>query len=402
MIDFSMPPALQALRQRIHGFVCDTVLPYERDPRITAHGPSEELRTDLVNAARQAGLLTIQAPVSFGGMGLSHLEMAVALEASGWSILGPVAMNCAAPDEGNMAMLAKVASPQQQERWLRPMIDGKFRSCFAMTEPGGTGSDPKQLLTVATPDGDGFVINGRKWLISGAAHAQLWIIMATVDNPAGPSGATLFLVPHDTPGIMIEKVMNTIDSGFVEGHAIVRFENLRVTKDMLLGEVGRAFKYAQVRLAPARLTHCMRWLGAATRAHGIALEYARRRTAFGKPIGEHEGVGFMLADNEIALHQCRLSIWHTAWLLDQGQDCRIETSRVKTMVSEELFKVADRCVQVLGGQGISDETVVAWIYRDMRAFRIYDGPSEVHKFAIARHLMAKGSDMDMPAGHTVF
>jgi acyl-CoA dehydrogenase len=397
MIDFQLPPHLIELRNRIHGFVRDKIIPYETDPRVTAHGPNENLRTELVGVARAAGLLTIQAPTRFGGQNLSHMEIAVALEASGWSILGPVAMNCSAPDEGNMAMLAKVASPAQQERWLRPMVEGKFRSCFAMTEPGGTGSDPRQLLTTATPNGGDFIINGRKWLISGAAHAQLWIIMAQVENANGPNGATLFLVPHDTPGIIIEKVMNTIDSGFVEGHAIVRFENLRVTADMLLGEVGRAFKYAQVRLAPARLTHCMRWLGAATRAHSIAIDYARKRTAFGKPIGEHEGVGFMLADNEIALHQCRLSIWHTAWLLDQGHDCRIETSRVKTFVSEELFKVADRCVQVLGGQGITDETVVAWIYRDMRAFRLYDGPSEVHKFAIARHLMGKGTDMEMPA-----
>jgi acyl-CoA dehydrogenase len=397
MIDFALPPHLVELRQRIHAFVKDKIIPYEQDPRVTSHGPNEALRKELVGVARNAGLLTIQAPRKYGGMELSHVEMAVALESSGWSILGPVAMNCSAPDEGNMAMLEKVASAEQKERWLRPMIEGKFRSCFAMTEPGGTGSDPRQLLTVAKPDGDGFVINGRKWLISGASHAHLWIIMAQVENPAGPNGATLFLVPHDTPGIIIEKVMNTVDSGFVEGHAIVRFENLRVTPDMLLGEVGRAFKYAQVRLAPARLTHCMRWLGAATRAHSIAIDYARRRTAFGKPIGEHEGVGFMLADNEIALHQCRLSIWHTAWLLDQGHDARIETSRVKTIVSEELFKVADRCVQVLGGHGISDETVIAWIYRDMRAFRIYDGPSEVHKYAIARHLMGKGTDMEIPA-----
>jgi len=388
MIDFSLPPHLVALREQVRAFVESEIVPFERDPRLTSHGPNDELRGELVERARRAGLLTIQAPKSFGGLGLSHLEQAVVYEAAGWSTLGPVAMNCAAPDEGNMALLAKVANPEQQEAFLRPLIEGRARSVFAMTEPGGAGSDPNQLATEAVADQDGFVINGLKWLITGAKGAYTWIIMARVaPGPHSAGGPTLFLTRGDTPGVELERVMNSMDRNYVEGHGVVRFRDLRLPADAVLGEVGGAFRYAQLRLTPARLTHCMRWLGAAQRAHSIAVEHARTRTAFGRPIGEHQGVGFQLADNEIALDQCRLAIWHACWLLDRGEQGRHEASKVKCYVSEELFKVADRCVQILGGIGVTDETPVEMIFRDIRAFRLYDGPTEVHKHAIARRLM---------------
>ncbi|MEV6772705.1 acyl-CoA dehydrogenase [Nocardia sp. NPDC051030] len=388
MIDFTIPAELAAERDRVRAFVADKIVPYERDPRLTAHGPNDELRQELVELARAEKLLTIQAPVELGGRGLTHVEQAVLYEAAGWSTLGPVAMNCAAPDEGNMFLLSKVANPEQTERFLQPVIDGHHRSVFAMTEPGGAGSDPNQLATEATFDGENFTINGRKWLITGADGAKVWIIMAKLaDNPHLPAGPTLFLCDGDQPGIVIERIMNTMDRNYVGGHAVVNFDNLVLPKDSVLGETGQALRYAQLRLAPARLTHCMRWLGAAERAQSIAIDYAKTRTAFGKPIGEHQGVSFMLADNEIALHQCRLTIWHACWLMDQGEKARHESSIAKSYVSEELFKVADRCVQVLGGIGISDETVVEMIFRDMRAFRLYDGPTEVHKYAIGRKIL---------------
>ncbi|MEV6068741.1 acyl-CoA dehydrogenase family protein [Nocardia sp. NPDC052001] len=388
MIDFTIPAELAAERDRVRQFVIDKIVPYERDPRLTAHGPTDELRQELVELARAEKLLTVQAPVEFGGRGLSHIEQAVIYEAAGWSTLGPVAMNCAAPDEGNMFLLSKVANQEQTERFLQPVIDGQQRSVFAMTEPDGAGSDPNQLTTAATFDGENFTINGRKWLITGADGAKTWIIMARLaDNPHLPAGPTLFLCDGDTPGIVIERIMNTMDRNYVGGHAVVRFENLVLPRESVLGETGQALRYAQLRLAPARLTHCMRWLGAAERAQSIAIDYAKTRTAFGKPIGEHQGVSFMLADNEIALHQCRLTIWHACWLMDQGEKARHESSIAKSYVSEELFKVTDRCVQVLGGIGISDETVVEMIFRDMRAFRLYDGPTEVHKYAIGRQIL---------------
>ncbi|MET8423008.1 acyl-CoA dehydrogenase family protein [Nocardia sp. NPDC004860] len=388
MIDFSIPADLAAERDRVRRFVIDKIVPFERDPRLTTHGPDDELRQELVELARAEKLLTIQAPVELGGRGLTHLEQAVLYEAAGWSTLGPVAMNCAAPDEGNMFLLSKIANPDQTQRFLQPVIDGHQRSVFAMTEPGGAGSDPNQLATEATFDGENFTINGRKWLITGADGAKTWIIMARVAaNPHLPEGPTLFLCEGDAPGIVIERVMNTMDRNYVGGHAVVRFDNLVLPRESVLGETGQALRYAQLRLAPARLTHCMRWLGAAERAQAIAVDYAKTRTAFGKPIGEHQGVSFMLADNEIALHQCRLTIWHACWLMDQGHKARHESSIAKSYVSEELFKVTDRCVQVLGGIGISDETVVEMIFRDMRAFRLYDGPTEVHKYAIGRQIL---------------
>ncbi|WP_433564260.1 acyl-CoA dehydrogenase family protein [Nocardia sp. CA-151230] len=388
MIDFSIPADLAAERDRVRQFVIDKIVPFERDPRLTAHGPDDELRQELVELARAEKLLTIQAPVELGGRGLTHIEQAVLYEAAGWSTLGPVAMNCAAPDEGNMFLLSKIANPEQTQRFLQPVIDGHQRSVFAMTEPGGAGSDPNQLATEATFDGDNFTINGRKWLITGADGAKTWIIMARLAaNPHLPEGPTLFLCEGDAPGIVIERVMNTMDRNYVGGHAVVRFDNLVLPRESVLGETGQALRYAQLRLAPARLTHCMRWLGAAERAQAIAVDYAKTRTAFGKPIGEHQGVSFMLADNEIALHQCRLTIWHACWLMDQGHKARHESSIAKSYVSEELFKVTDRCVQVLGGIGISDETVVEMIFRDMRAFRLYDGPTEVHKYAIGRQIL---------------
>ena len=287
-----------------------------------------------------------------------------------------------------MFILGKIATERQAEEFLVPVIDGRQRSVFAMTEPGGAGSDPDQLKTEAVFDGDQYVINGRKWLITGANGARTWIIMARVaPNAHGADGPTLFLCDGRTPGIELERVMDTMDRNYVEGHGVVRFDNLTLPASAVLGEVGQALRYAQMRLAPARLTHCMRWLGAAERAQSIAIEHARTRTAFGKPLAEHQGVSFMLADNEIALQQSRLAIWWACWTLDQGAKGRHESSMVKAVVSEDLFKVADRCVQVLGGMGISDETPVGMIFTDMRAFRLYDGPTEVHKYAIARQVL---------------
>ena len=392
MIDFEIPAETAARRDRIRSFVEDRVIRYEKDPRLTRHGPNEELRTELVGLAREAGLLTFQAPSRFGGWEPSHRDQAVLFEAAGWSTLGPVALNCAAPDEANMYLLGKIANDKQVEKFLMPVIEGRQRSVFAMTEPGGAGSDPGQLKTEAVFDGEEYVINGRKWLITGANGAKTWIIMARVaPNPHGGDGPTLFLCEGDTPGIELERVMNTMDRNYVEGHGVVQFNDVRLPASAVLGEVGEALRYAQLRLTPARLTHAMRWLGAAARAQSIAVEHARTRTAFGKTLGEHQGVGFMLADNEIALQQSRLAIWWACWVLDSGAKGRHESSMVKAVVSEDLFKVADRCVQILGGMGISDETPVGMIFSDMRAFRLYDGPTEVHKYAISRQVLRSPS-----------
>lgn len=383
-IDFQVPPELEALQARIRTFIADAIIPLENDPRRTRHGPTEELRRELVEKARTAGLLAPHVAREYGGMALTHVGRAIAFEEAGYSSLGPVAMNVAAPDEGNMHLLEAVATPAQKERWLRPLATGAIRSCFCMTEPPpGAGSDPSMLTTTATRHGDDYVIDGGKWFITGAEGAAFAIIMANVEG----AGATMFLSDMNASGIVLERSMTSLDECFPGGHGVVRFDGLRVPSDAVLGEIGRGYRYAQLRLSPARLTHCMRWLGAVRRAHDVAVDYARRRHAFGKPIGEHEGVGFMLADNEMDMHVARLAIWHCAWLLDRGDLALHESSRAKVIVSEATWRVADRCVQVLGGQGVTGETVVARIFADLRAFRIYDGPSEVHRYSIARRIL---------------
>jgi acyl-CoA dehydrogenase len=385
-MDFTLSPELADLQARVRRFITDEIIPFETDPRQGAHGPHESLREALIDKARQAGLLSPHAAHEYGGLGLSHIGRAVAFEEAGYSMLGPVALNVFAPDEGNMHLLEAVATVEQKEQWLRPLAEGRIRSCFCMTEPApGAGSDPSMLATTAVLDSDGdhYVIDGHKWFITGADGAALAIIMAKVPD----AGATMFLADMRSPGIALERNMDTLDTCFPGGHGVLRFEGLRVHASAILGEVGQGFRYAQVRLSPARLTHCMRWLGAARRAHDVALDYARRRQAFGRPIGEHEGVGFMLADNEMDLHVARLTVQHCAWVLDQGQLALHESSRAKVIVSEAVWRVADRCVQILGGQGVTSETVVARIFADMRAFRIYDGPSEVHRWSLAKRIL---------------
>jgi acyl-CoA dehydrogenase len=388
MIDFGLPDDLVELRDRVTKFIHEEIMPYEADPRQEYHGPTEELRLELVAKSRAAGLLSPHGPVEFGGLGLNHVGMAVVFEAAGYSTLGPLALNIQAPDEGNTNLLHQVATQEQKERWLAPMVRGEIRSVFSMTEPDGAGSDPSLMRTEARPDGDDYIINGRKWLITGMFGASYQILMArTFDKDGKDLGATMFMMDNDTPGIELVRVLNTIDSNSPGGHSEVLYTDVRVPASQVLGQVGQGFRNAQVRLTPARMTHCMRWLGAAVRAHDIAVAYAKQRQAFGKTLGEHEGVGFMLADNETDLHFCRIAIWQACWLLDQGEQARNETSMCKVRCSEALSNVVDRSLQILGGRGITDDTVVERIYRDIRAFRIYDGPSEVHRWALARNIM---------------
>ena len=382
-MDFEIPNELRELQRRTREFIATQVVPLEDRQKPHEHGPSEELRAELVARARAACLLTPHASLEMGGLGLSHMAKAIVFEEAGYSPLGPIALNIHAPDEGNIHLMEEVATPAQKERWLRPQVAGHTRSCFAMTEPDGAGSDPSMLQTSAVRDGDHFVINGTKWLITGAEGAHYAIIMARMED----GSATMFLSDMDRPGIRLVRTMDAMDRCFSGGHGVLAFENLRVPAADVLGELGKGFRYAQVRLAPARLTHCMRWLGQARRANDEAISYARVRHAFGKPLAEHEGVGFKLADNDMDLLTARLHIWHTAWLLDRGEKCNFESSRAKVVCSEAQWRVVDRCVQILGGRGVTGESIVMRIFADMRAFLIYDGPSEVHRWSMARKIV---------------
>ena len=389
-MDFSLSPAQLDLQARTRRFIAEEVIPLEKDPRQDHHGPHEALRDDLVARAKRHGLLTPHASKEHGGLGLSHIDKAIVFEEAGYSPLGPVALNIHAPDEGNVHLMEVVATPAQKARWLQPLVDGTVRSCFCMTEPPpGSGSDPSMLQTTAVRDGDDYVITGTKWFITGATGAGFAIIMARMED----GSATMFLADMDQKEIVIERQIDAMDSCFTGGHGVVRFDGLRVPAADVLGELGQGFRYAQVRLAPARLTHCMRWLGQARRAHEAAAEYAKTRQAFGQPLVEHEGVGFMLADNEMDLHISRLAIWHCAWVLDQGGKGRHESSVTKVLCSEAEWRVVDRSVQILGAAGVSDESIVARIFKDMRAFRIYDGPSEVHRWSIAKTIGRRASGL---------
>jgi alkylation response protein AidB-like acyl-CoA dehydrogenase len=379
----SAPPGRgEEIAARVASFVREVVAPYEHDPRLGDHGPSDELVQELRGLARKAGVLTPH--ILADGSHLTHAETAKVLRAAGLSPLGPLAVNVMAPDEGNMFLLGKVGSPDQKARFLAPMVAGTARSAFFMTEPaedGGAGSDPSMMQTTCRLDGNHWVISGRKAFITGAEGAKVGIVMAKA-----PEGASMFLVDLPDPAIRIERVLDTIDSSMPGGHAVVAIDNLRVPADQMLGAPGEGFKLAQIRLAPARLTHCMRWLGSCQRAHEIATDYANRRHAFGKPLVDHEGVGFMLADNLIDLKQAELMIDWCAGVLDTGSLGTVESSMAKVAVSEALYRIADRCVQVMGGTGVTRDTIVEQVFREVRAFRIYDGPTEVHKWSLAKKI----------------
>ena len=389
MIDFTIPEEIEKLKEATQKFIFDTVIPMEKDKRQDSHGPHDSLRKELNQKAKKAGLLSPSVGKEWGGLGLDMRGMSVIFEASGYSLLGPQAMNCSAPDEGNMHLLEVVANKDQKEEWLKPLAAAKIRSCFSMTEPSpGAGSDPTMLQTTATRTKRGWVINGEKWFITGFNGAKLNIVMAkTSEKIENNQGATMFLINNNDPGITKLRTQNSMESSFAGGHCQIQFKDLEVSDDQVLGEVGLGYKYAQVRLAPARLTHCMRWLGAAQRAHDIATSYASTRYAFGKKIGDHGGLAFQLSDSEIDIHLSRLFIYNTAWLLDQGNEARNESSMSKIFCSEAAFRIVDRAMQTLGGMGITDDTVVERLFREIRPFRIYDGPSEVHRWAIAKRLM---------------
>lgn len=371
------------IADRVERFVRDVVVPYERDPRRDHHDcPTDELVHELRERARAAGVLTPH--ILADGSHLSQAETAVVLARSGLSPLGPLACNTAAPDEGNMYLLGKIGSPELKARFLTPLVEGRARSAFFMTEPaeeGGAGSDPSMMKTTCRRDGNHWVVNGRKAFITGANGAKVGIVMAKADE-----GACMFLVDLPDPAITIERVPNTIDSSMPGGHAVVAIRDLRVPADQMLGQPGEGFKYAQIRLSPARLSHCMRWLGACRRSNEIATHYANRRQAFGKTLIDHEGVGFMLADNLIDLKQAELMIAWCAGVLDTGSLGTNESSMTKVAVSEALMRVADRCVQVMGGSGVTNDTIVEQVFREVRAFRIYDGPTEVHKWSLAKKI----------------
>ncbi|MFC7516734.1 acyl-CoA dehydrogenase family protein [Herbaspirillum sp. GCM10030257] len=374
------------LRERLRDFINTEAIPRE-DPQL-AHdvGRLDAVIGELRQKARAAGLYAPQLPVELGGLGLSWQDRAGILEEAGRSFLGPGALNCAPPDQPNMINLLRNGTPEQRQRYLMPLIAGTLRSCFAMTEPApGAGSDPGMLKTSAVRVGKRWHINGHKWFISGAVGAAFAIVLAQTEE-----GATLFIVDADQPGYEVVRNIGSMDGYQIGGHGELRFTDCEVDEDAVLGEVGKGFDYAQERLEPARLSHCMRFIGRASRAMEIAQDYAVSRTSFGKPLSELQQVQAMVADSHIDLHASRLMSLHCAARMDAGESVKHESAMTKIFVSEAVYRVADRAVQIMGALGISDDTPVSMILRELRPFRIYDGASELHRATIARRVFREG------------
>jgi acyl-CoA dehydrogenase len=392
-IDLTPDPAVAELAARTAAFVDAVVAPEEQRFAGVATDGGEELRVHLQQAAREAGVFAPHVALEYGGQGLDMRGRAVVFEEAGRSLLGPLALNIAAPDEGNMHLLEAVATAEQKERYLRPLAEGRVRSSFSMTEPApGAGSDPAALATTASPTSGGWLVNGRKWFITGADGAAYTICMArTSGRPGDRGGATMFLIDADTPGMRIVRHIDTLDQGFFGGHCEIELDDVFVSEASVLGAVDEGFAYAQVRLAPARLTHCMRWLGIARRSQEIAVARARERELFGSRLGELGMVQSMVADSEIDIAASRLLIWQACAELDEGRSAAQSSSIAKTFVAEAVGRVVDRSLQICGALGVSGDILLSRYYREVRPFRIYDGSSETHRWAIAKRRLRHGA-----------
>ncbi len=389
-MDFTLSPKVEALRQQVADFVSQELLPLESQKGfMDAHENIDEtVLAGLRVKAKAAGLWAFQMPESRGGRGLNHVGMAAIYEEAARSPFGPVVFNCAPPDDGNMQVLNKVLKTEAlKQRWLQPIIDGKVRSAFAMTEPKGCGSDPSLTYTKAERIGDQWRITGRKWFITGAEGAQTFILIARTSDD-DRKGLTAFLFDADSPGWHIERRIAIMGPEEHGGHCELVFDGLMIPDEQRLLEVGDGLKVTQIRLGPARLTHCMRWLGLSKRCLEIAGAYIRQRQSFGITLAEHEGVQWMLGAAAMDIHIGRLLTMNAAWMLDQGDFARKEVSMAKVHVADTLHKAADTAIQLLGAQGYSKDTLVEWVYRYARQARLVDGASEIHKMVLSRSYLA--------------
>jgi acyl-CoA dehydrogenase len=376
-------PVTTALLARLRDFVERECFPRETVAHVHAPAALDAVLAELRPRARASGLYLPQMPVAHGGLGLSWVERAAVFEEAGRSYLGAAALNCDAPDQPNMISLLRDGTPAQQLRYLQPLAEGRLRSCFAMTEPApGAGSDPSMLRSSARRDGDGWVIDGHKWFITGAVGAAFGIVLARTDE-----GPTQFIFEFDNPGVQLVRAIPALDPFAIGGHGELRFDGCRVGGDAVLGEVGKGFEYAQARLEPARLSHCMRLMGRARRAMELSQAYVNQRSSFGERLAGLQQIQAMVADNHIELHASRLLTLDCARRMDQGLSVKTESAMTKVFVSEALNRIADRCAQMGGAYGMSEDQPLAWTLRELRPFRIYDGASELHRATLGRRFL---------------
>ena len=391
-MDFYISSEVEAYRARIAAFVDSHLLPLESESTsYDGHGNiALPLLERLRAKARDEGLWCLQLKPETGGKGLSKIGMAVCYEAMNRSIFGPVVFNSAAPDDGNMMVLEALGTPIQKEKWLKPIVEGKVRSAFAMTEPHpGGGSDPGMIQTRAEKRGKDYVITGRKWFITGAQEASHFILIARTSDDAR-HGLTAFLFHKDQPGWEIIRRIGIMGPEEHGGHCELKFDGLVVSEDQILGAEGQGLKVTQTRLGPARLTHCMRWLGLSKRAIEIARDYASKREGFGIKLMDRESVQMMLGDIAMRVEIGRLLVMKAAWALDQGSFARKEISMAKMHVAKLIHDAADVAIQINGARGYSTDTVLEWIYRYARQARLVDGADEVHKMVLNRFLHEEG------------
>ncbi len=393
-MDFTLPKEIDELRLKVREFVEAEVIPLESDKE--NYNEFDNIRMDVMDGvrekARAAGLWAPQMPKERGGLELPMVGWAAFYEEAGRSIFGPACLNCQAPDDGNMSVLNKVATDAQKDRWLQPIIDGKVRSSFVMTEPHpGSGSDPSMMLTTAEQKGDTWVVNGRKWFISGAAVAQHFILMARTSDDTR-RGLTAFLFDRDQPGWRIVRRIENMGPDEHGGVCELDFDGLEIPDENRLTEIGDGLRLTQIRLGPARLTHCMRWLGHAKRCMEIAGAYIAERQGFGIRLADRESVQTAMGELAHDIQVGRLLVMNAAWKLDQGDYARKEVSMAKIHVADVLNKAADTCIQLCGAKGYSRDTILEWIYRYARCAKIVDGASEVHKMVLSRAYTKEGND----------
>lgn len=393
-MDFNLDPVIDETRARLRAFVERELI--SRDSLPDSLGAGENIREDLLTGlrakARAEGLWALAMPEARGGRGFGIAGIAPCYEEMNRSIFGPVVFNAAAPDDGNMILLNRLLDEPAKDRWLQPIIDGAARSAFAMTEPmPGAGSDPGMMRTTATRRGDHWVINGRKWFITGAEAAKVFILIAKTSEDAR-KGLTAFLFEAERPGWEVVRRIPIMGPEEHGGHCEIRFDGLEIPDGNRLLEVGDGLKVTQIRLGTARLTHCMRWLGLARRATEIALDYVGERESFGRTLAEREGVQWLLGEAAMAIEAGRLLTMRAAWQLDQGRFARKAVSMAKVQVADTLHKAVDTAIQLCGARGYSKDTPLEWMYRYARQARLVDGASEVHKMVLAQRLMREGAD----------
>ncbi|MDQ2622292.1 MAG: acyl-CoA dehydrogenase family protein [Actinomycetota bacterium] len=393
-MDFEPGSEMTALRDRVRGFMDTHIFPREAelhaalDAEVKAGVPYPSALVEIRELAKSDGLWNLFLPDETDGAGLSNAEYAILCEEMGRSpILAPMAFNCAAPDTGNMEILHEHGSEEQKREWLEPLLEGRIRSCFAMTEPETSGSDPTGLAASAVLDGDEWVLNGLKWFTTGATGADLVIAMINTEPDANPyARSSMILVPADTPGYEIVRPISVMGHVDGPGHCEVRFTDCRVPKSNLLGARGAGFLVAQDRLGPGRIHHCMRAIGTAERAHEMMCLYAADRQAFGGPLAEKQFVQEFIASSRMEIDQARLLTLHAAWKMDTvgKREARQEISMIKVVAANMVMDVLDRAIQVHGSLGMTDDTPLSLMWRFSRMLRLADGPDEVHKMVIAR------------------